>query len=81
MRNIIPVKESSFNVTVRHISSLTSVSFIVELVVYFIEKGSRCFRLYCLLVNVIGTSQTNLGQPYLSLTSKSKITRNDAMLS
>ena len=38
---IMPVKESSFDVTVRHISSLTSVSFIVELVVYFSEKGNR----------------------------------------
>ena len=38
---IIPVKESSFDVTVRHISSLTSVSFIVELVAYFSEKGKR----------------------------------------
>ena len=38
------VKESSFDVTVRHISSLTSFSFIVELVVYFsenMEKGQR----------------------------------------
>ena len=37
----IPVKESSFDVTIRHISSLTSFSFIVELVVYFSEKGKR----------------------------------------
>ena len=35
----IPVKESSFDVTVGHISSLTSFSFIVELVFYFSEKG------------------------------------------
>ena len=38
---IIPVKESSFDVSIRHISSLTSVSFIIELVVYFSEKGKR----------------------------------------
>ena len=37
----IPVKESSFDVIVRHISSLTSFSFIVELVFYFSEKGTR----------------------------------------
>ena len=37
----IPVKEQSFDFTVRHISSLTSFSFIVELVVYFSEKGKR----------------------------------------
>ena len=37
----IPVKESSFDVIVRHISSLTSFSFIVELVFYFREKGNR----------------------------------------
>ena len=37
----IPVKESSFDVTVRHNSSLASFSFIVELVVYFSEKGKR----------------------------------------
>ena len=37
----IPVKESYSDVTVRHISSLTSFSFIVELVVYFSEKGER----------------------------------------
>ena len=37
----IPVKESSFDVTLRQISSLTSVSLIVELVVYFSEKGKR----------------------------------------
>ena len=37
----ILVKESSFDVTVHHISSLTSFSFIVELVVYFSEKGKR----------------------------------------
>ena len=43
----IPVKESSFDVIVRHISSLTSFSFIVELVFYFSEKGKRmmCFSL------------------------------------
>ena len=37
----IPVKESSFDVNVRRISFLTSFSFIVELVVYFSEKGKR----------------------------------------
>ena len=37
----IPVKESSFDVTVRHMSSLTSFSFIVELVVYFSKKGKQ----------------------------------------
>ena len=37
----IPVTESSFDVIVRHISSLTSFSFIVELVFYFSEKGKR----------------------------------------
>ena len=37
----IPVKESSFAVTVCHISSRTSFSFIVELVVYFSEMGKR----------------------------------------
>ena len=37
----IPVKESSFDVTVCHISSLMSFSFIVELVVYFSEKEKR----------------------------------------
>ena len=37
----IPVKELSFDVTVRQKSSLTSFSFIVELVVYFSEKGKR----------------------------------------
>ena len=41
MRIIIPVKESSFVVTVRHISDLTSILFIVELVVYFSKKGKR----------------------------------------
>ena len=41
MLTIIPVQESCFDVTVRHISSLTSVSLIVELVVYFSEKGKR----------------------------------------
>ena len=40
-----------------------------------------CFCLYCLLANVIGTFQKNLGQPYVRLTSKSKITRKEAMLS
>ena len=35
------VKESSFDVIVRHISSLTSFSFIVELVFYYNEKGKR----------------------------------------
>ena len=33
----ISVKESSFDVTIRHVSSLTSFSFIV----YFSEKGKR----------------------------------------
>ena len=33
----IPVQESYFKLTVRHISSLTS--FVAELVVYFSEKG------------------------------------------
>ena len=37
----IPVKDSSFDVTLCHISSLTSFSFIVELVVYFSERGKR----------------------------------------
>ena len=37
----IPVKESSFDVIVRHISSMTSFPFIVELVFYFSEKGKR----------------------------------------
>ena len=74
----IPVNESSFDVTVRHISSLTSFSFIVELVFYFSENGRR---IYCLLAHVIGTFQTNLGEPYARLTSKSKITRKEAMLS
>ena len=37
----IPVKEPPFDVIVRHISSLTSFSFIVELVFYFSEKGKR----------------------------------------
>ena len=37
----IPVEESSFDVTVRHIFSLTSFSFFVELEVYFNEKGKR----------------------------------------
>ena len=35
----IPDKELSFDLTVHHISSLTSFSFIVELVFYFSEKG------------------------------------------
>ena len=72
----ISVKESCFDVTVRHIVSLTSFSFIVELVVYFKEKGKQyCFRRYFLLENVICTFQTNLGLPYVRLTSKSKITK------
>ena len=37
----IPVKESSFDVIVCHISSLMPFSFIVELVFYFNEKGKR----------------------------------------
>ena len=37
----IPVTELSFDVIVRHISSLTSFSFIVELEFYFSEKGKR----------------------------------------
>ena len=37
----IPVKESSFDVIVRHISSLTSFLFLVELVFYFSENGKR----------------------------------------
>ena len=37
----IPVKKLPFDVIVRHISSLTSFSFIVELVFYFSEKGQR----------------------------------------
>ena len=36
-----PVNESFFDVSVRHISSLTSFSFIAELVFYFSEKGKR----------------------------------------
>ena len=35
------VKESSFDVIVRDVSSLTSFAFIVELVFYFSEKGKR----------------------------------------
>ena len=53
----IPVKESSFDVTVRHISSLTSFSFIVELVVYFSGKGKRI--LFSSLLFVLGTFQKN----------------------
>ena len=80
---IITVKESSFDVTVCHFSFLTSVLFIVDLVVYSVKRESGyCFRLYCLLANVIGTFHTNLGQPYyVRLMSKSKITRKEAMLS
>ena len=37
----ITVKESSFDVIVRHISSLTSFSFIVELVVNLSDNGKR----------------------------------------
>ena len=37
----IPVKESSFDVIVSHISSLTSFSFIVELVFYFSANGKQ----------------------------------------
>ena len=50
---ITAVKESSFDVTVHHISFLTLVSFIVELVFYFSERGkqimfsSLCFTGKC----------------------------------
>ena len=71
----IPVEESSFDVTVRHISSLTSFSFIS------VKGESGYFRFYCLLANVIGTFRKNLGQPYVRLTSKSNIRRKEAMLS
>ena len=37
----IPVKELSFDVNVHHISSLTSFSFIVELVFYFSKMEKR----------------------------------------
>ena len=37
----IPVKKSSLDVTVRHIFSLTSFSFMAELVFYLGEKGKR----------------------------------------
>ena len=37
----IPIKESSFVVTVSYITSPTSFSFIVELLVYFSEKGKQ----------------------------------------
>ena len=76
----ILVKESSFDGIVRHISSLASFSFIVELVFYFSEKGKRMmYRLYCLLAHVIYTFQMNQGQLYVRLTSKSKTTRKEAM--
>ena len=57
----IPVKESFFGITVRHISSLTSFSFIVELVFYVSEKGKPMMfsPLYCLLAHGVGTFQTN----------------------
>ena len=45
------------------------------------SESGYCFCIYCLLANVIGTFQKNLGQPYVRLTSKSKITRKEAMLS
>ena len=57
-------------------------SFIVELVFYFSEKGKR---MVCSPLLFIGACDryvsTNLGQPYVRLTSKSKITRKEAMLS
>ena len=37
----IPIKESSFDVIVRHISSLKSYSFIVEHMFCFKENGKR----------------------------------------
>ena len=37
----IPVKESAFDVSVRHMSSLMPFLFIVELVFYFSEKVKR----------------------------------------
>ena len=46
----IPVKESSFDVTVRHISSLTSFSIIVELVDYFSETGGKADTVFVFIV-------------------------------
>ena len=69
----IPVKESPFDITVRHISSLTSFSFIVELVFYFSEKGKPIVFSPLLFTGTCeSTFETNLGQPYVRLTSKSK---------
>ena len=58
-------KESSFDLTVRHISTLTSFSFIVELVVYFSEKGKRIGFSFLLFTRkcdryVSNESRTNL---------------------
>ena len=72
----IPVKESSFDVTVSHISSLTLSSlssFIIEFVVYFSEKGKRILFLSLLFTGKRDRYvQKNLGQPYVRLTSTLK---------
>ena len=77
----IPVKESSFDVTIRHISSLMSFSFIAELVFYFSEKGKPIMFSSLLFTCKYDRYVSNeLGQAYVRSTSKSKITRKEAML-
>ena len=81
----ISVEGPSFDVTVCHISSLTSFLLTVEQMVVFKlkRKKDNVFSpiIYC-HVNVIGKFQTKLGQPYVHLTSKSKITtRKETLLS
>ena len=79
---IISVKESSFDVIVHHISSLTSFSFIVELVFYFGEKGKRMMCLPLLFTGAYDRYvSSESGTTLRSFDSKSKITRKEAMLS
>ena len=79
---IISVKESSFDVIVHHISSLTSFLFIVELVFYFGEKGKRMMCSPLLFTGAYDRYvSSESGTTLRSFDSKSKITRKEAMLS
>ena len=67
----IPVKELYFDVTVRRISSLTSVSFIAELMFYYSEKGKRIMFLSLLFTGKCDTYVSNeSGTTYVRLASK-----------
>ena len=81
MRISIPVKESSFDVTVRHISPRTSFSFIAELVVYSSEKGRWAMFSSLLFTGKCDRCVSNeSGQTYVRFTSKS-IIKCDVMFS